>query len=1049
MSGAFGNIATVGCVTDPPPADTRCDDPAFRIQHPDACPSTPRFILKPGLALVCALGAIQFKAFRVENGIESDVTADTTFTSSDSTIVAISATTGAATGVAPGTAIITGTSGDAIATAELTVLAGENCCDDLSVAFMVLVDCTKSMKQGFGGAYSKKLDYAKAAAKSFIEGVNASKDTVGLMSFTKDDQTILSLPTDDTATVSDLVDSITQTEADTSFYDALESAIAALDATSADRKAIFIISEGEDTTPDYSEFNPISLTDTFKGNGGLVICLGVRSHGPGYELLAALATGGFLVNAYPAFGSISSTASAALDYVAGLRGYICAGNCTPSGDSVVGTGALSYSDFTKWDVTNGAPDLVGQGFFDVLPGNGLYVDLASSATVPVSGNPVMTTKDSFAVTGGHTYSIILSLAGNQVLDQAESVFVQAVSDTFGAVGGKMLVADYSSGFAFYVFSWTPANDDTVKIKVWQTGAGDWSEPAAGSPQAGVLLGSVELRDSTTGTQRIFFDDFDDENLQYVEPDCGPGSYYHVTGMATTLTIADAGTVAANGVYTKTNDTLYELESSTNYIQFDSGSGLWQLFVPDLDPVNAYYESEDLLAWTVASGSGPAPTGELGGEPVYGYGYGYNCYGDGCLDNPPPPQLPDPNPLINLETGYTPAGQHTATQQVCYKCPPGFVNAGVTLDATTLTAGDDNETQVRLATATAIVRWQLEFLRSWARTEDDAVLLAIEGSSDGATWVSVGATSVPADTMLAGNILTTELAAASTAYRYYRAVLTGGDATDGSDKILSLEVQGVPTETVCRSATATGATRQAAIQAAQAAALAAAQDAANCVPEIVATATFTAQCEAPCIGSYTATATARGETFDAAYAAALAEATDIANDALECDGSTNEQAITLDGGFDPERGDPYPSVQSVTGVTGAVTKVTVTIKKFYHDQPNTVRMLLQAPDGTLVELMQGAGGATPITEGNAVTFTFESDSVTPVPDPIVEGGAYAPTVTSGSSLPEFAPASPYSTDMTDLHGMDPNGCWALWVDTALGATDGGKIKLGWTIEFETA
>jgi len=40
-----------------------------------------------------------------------------------------------------------------------------------------------------------------------------------------------------------------------------------------------------------------------------------------------------------------------------------------------GTGVLNYAGFSKWTVSNGAVDLIGNGFFDFFPGSGLSVDL--------------------------------------------------------------------------------------------------------------------------------------------------------------------------------------------------------------------------------------------------------------------------------------------------------------------------------------------------------------------------------------------------------------------------------------------------------------------------------------------------------------------------------------------------------------------------------------------------------------------------------------------------------------------------------------------------
>jgi hypothetical protein len=41
-------------------------------------------------------------------------------------------------------------------------------------------------------------------------------------------------------------------------------------------------------------------------------------------------------------------------------------------------GLLDYSRFSNWIVTRGSVDLIGNGFYDFYPGNGLYVDLDGS-----------------------------------------------------------------------------------------------------------------------------------------------------------------------------------------------------------------------------------------------------------------------------------------------------------------------------------------------------------------------------------------------------------------------------------------------------------------------------------------------------------------------------------------------------------------------------------------------------------------------------------------------------------------------------------------------
>jgi hypothetical protein len=58
-------------------------------------------------------------------------------------------------------------------------------------------------------------------------------------------------------------------------------------------------------------------------------------------------------------------------------------------------------------------DLIGKGFFDFIPGHGLYVDMAGSS-IPWMGK--IKTKAEIPTVGGHNYSLTYKLAGNQRID---------------------------------------------------------------------------------------------------------------------------------------------------------------------------------------------------------------------------------------------------------------------------------------------------------------------------------------------------------------------------------------------------------------------------------------------------------------------------------------------------------------------------------------------------------------------------------------------------------------------------------------------------------
>ena len=72
-----------------------------------------------------------------------------------------------------------------------------------------------------------------------------------------------------------------------------------------------------------------------------------------------------------------------------------------------GSGAYNYSAFSKWNVAGGTVDLIGNGFWDYHPQNGLHVDL--DGTTRQGGTLV--SKSGFSLEPG-TYRLSFDLAGN-------------------------------------------------------------------------------------------------------------------------------------------------------------------------------------------------------------------------------------------------------------------------------------------------------------------------------------------------------------------------------------------------------------------------------------------------------------------------------------------------------------------------------------------------------------------------------------------------------------------------------------------------------------
>lgn len=71
-----------------------------------------------------------------------------------------------------------------------------------------------------------------------------------------------------------------------------------------------------------------------------------------------------------------------------------------------GVGVLNYNGFSDWTISNGTVDLIGNGFWDLYPGHGLYVDLDGST----NDAGTMLSKEIMLDAGDYNFSF--ALAGN-------------------------------------------------------------------------------------------------------------------------------------------------------------------------------------------------------------------------------------------------------------------------------------------------------------------------------------------------------------------------------------------------------------------------------------------------------------------------------------------------------------------------------------------------------------------------------------------------------------------------------------------------------------
>jgi hypothetical protein len=1016
MALDFGHISTEECVNVTPPPDTRCSDPAFALANPDVCPPVPVLAIKPAVAMVCALhGEIQFRAFVSRNGVEEEVTDRAVFTSSNLNVLVVGAIGGTATGLATGEATVTVTYEDMSAFAQVSVLAAEDdCCENITISVLVLLDVSRSMSQSFGAGYSSRLAFGKQAAFEFISGINFMKDSVGLMTFDKVTQAVLSpIALGNEASLDALAD-VAQGQQLTAFTDAVTLAVSTLQAYPSDRKILLIISDGADTTTAYTEGdNPVQVIDDFKQMGGIVMALGTRSSDRGYGLLSRFSTGGMFVNAY------ADNAARALAYVKGLKGYLCAGNCQPVGDEYVPTGQLDYSAFTNWNVDVGNVDLIGAGFIDLLPGNGLYVDMAGT-TAPNKGR--LTLKVPLAVTAGRVYRLTIKAAGNQrVAGSPNTIRVQVTYpsgiSTAYHLNNKVTIDDYTQGFKPYSWSFTAPNSEAVTIVIQQT------DTIEGEDAIGLLVDSIKFEDVTNGTT-VFEDTFDTENQVYVPPLCGVGTTW----------------------------------------------------VPLL-------------------------------EGGMGYMTGTACYGDECLTEPPDAQKPDPDPLPDIESGWTPPKIFTGAKVACAECASGSTNISKTsavppMTAYTLPSGeasasseDDDTTAYNPFATDSGGGWQSDPSQpfpAWLMYEFDVAATVshfglrcatgvisadgdltlidweLQGSNGGDVWVPLHAATT--GLTCSGDFDWAELLfeiESPAAYKFYRLYLAAGNAEAyGCDCafVQRMNLYVAATQKICLTGTGTSTVSQSdADDAAYADGLTKAQAQLNCKPIYSSTQSYTAKCPAGVYGAdvtKSATVTSLISQSDAntrALDIAKAEAEAV----LDCEQSSSSQKILLlPGGAGIKPASIYPSVQ-FSEETGIIASLVLRINGFTHTYPKALRMALRSPTGTVLEFWRHAGGPNPnpgLPQGMIFTDT---GTFGPYSCTLWSGqgdytvSQYADNCSSPGSDASVFPA-PFPLALGALldnrlfaafTGESPYGAWSLWVIDELG-TGSGEID-SWELEITLA
>ncbi len=141
-----------------------------------------------------------------------------------------------------------------------------------------------------------------------------------------------------------------------------------------------------------------------------------------------------------------------------------------------GAGQLNYTGFANFNASK--VDLIGNGYFDTIPGNGLYVDLSGNT------NGSLTSKTEYALAPG-TYELKFDLgnpdrggyniAANSTTVALGSVYSQTfqlpVADSFTTFTEDFTVTSATTGFlSFAENNPTPTGDYLDNVSLTQTSA---------------------------------------------------------------------------------------------------------------------------------------------------------------------------------------------------------------------------------------------------------------------------------------------------------------------------------------------------------------------------------------------------------------------------------------------------------------------------------------------------------------------------------------------------------------------------------------------------
>ena len=145
--------------------------------------------------------------------------------------------------------------------------------------------------------------------------------------------------------------------------------------------------------------------------------------------------------------------------------------------------------------------------------------------------------------------------------------------------------------------------------------------------------------------------------------------------------------------------------------------------------------------------------------------------------------------------------------------------------------------------------------------------------------------------------------------------------------------------------------------------------------------------------------------------------------------------------------PYPLTRTVSGMSGVVSDVNVSLDGVFHERPDDLELLLVGPRGQKVMLMGDSCGTAAIRN-----FSWTWDDAAPAPmsrqGACPSGARYKPTVNAEVGWPAPAPPRPYEIFLSRFDYDDPNGEWRLYAYDDTPGSANGYFMERFTLDIKT-